>query len=85
MQAPRGAIFDRNGNYLAISSEIPIICVNPLRIPDKETAAGLLAGMLNLNQDECLDGSVHAAAIAHRGYLVVDPTPSEEEVDAAES
>ena len=81
VQAPRGAIYDRNGHYLAISSEIPIICVNPLRIPDKETAAGLLAGILNLNRQDVLNDLLRAA-IAHRGYLVVDPNPSEEQVDA---
>jgi cell division protein FtsI (penicillin-binding protein 3) len=81
VQAPRGAIYDRNGNYLAISSEIPIICVNPLRIPDKETAAGLLAGILKLNRQDVLNDLLRAA-IAHRGYLVVDANPSEDEVDA---
>ena len=50
IEAPRGAILDRNGNYLAISSEVPIVCVNPLRIPDKDTAAALLAGVLNLDK-----------------------------------
>jgi cell division protein FtsI (penicillin-binding protein 3) len=81
VQAPRGAIYDRNGHYLAISSEIPIICVNPLRIPDKETAAGLLAGILKLNRQDVLNDLLRAA-IAHRGYLVVDADPSEDEVDA---
>jgi cell division protein FtsI (penicillin-binding protein 3) len=81
VQAPRGAIYDRNGNYLAISSDVPIICVNPLRIPDKETAAGLLAGVLKLNRQDVLNDLLRAA-ISHRGYLVVDPTPSENEVDA---
>ena len=74
VQAPRGAIYDRNGNYLAISSEIPIICVNPLRIPDKETAAGLLAGVLHLNKTDVLNDLLRAAA-TRRGYLVVDPMP----------
>lgn len=81
VQAPRGAIYDRNGNFLAISSEIPIICVNPLRIPDKETAAGLLAGILKLNRQDVLNDLLRAA-IAHRGYLVIDPNPTEDEVDA---
>lgn len=81
LQAPRGAIYDRNGNYLAISSEIPIICVNPLRIPDKETAAGLLAGVLHLNRTDVLNDLLRAAA-TRRGYLVVDPMPSGEELDA---
>src|SRR6476469_3575985 len=50
IQAPRGAIFDRNGNYLAISSEVPIVTVNPRRMPDKDTAAGL-RGYLIVDSD----------------------------------
>lgn len=81
VKAPRGAILDRNGNYLAISSDVPIVCVNPLRIPDKETAAAILASVLHLDQDEVLGQIVHAAA-NHRGYLVVDPDASEDEADS---
>jgi cell division protein FtsI (penicillin-binding protein 3) len=81
MDAPRGAILDRNGNYLAISSEVPIVCVNPLRIPDRETGADLLASVLNLDRDELLD-SLDRAADSHRGYLVIDPQATDQEVDA---
>jgi cell division protein FtsI (penicillin-binding protein 3) len=81
IEAPRGAILDRNGNYLAISSDIPIICVNPLRIPDKDTAASLLSGILNLDKDEVFGRIVHAAT-THRGYLVIDKAPTHEEVEA---
>ena len=81
IEAPRGAILDRNGNYLAISSDVPVVCVNPLRIPDKDTAAALLAGVLNLDKDELLDQLLHAAAV-HRGYLVVDNRATEQEVEA---
>jgi cell division protein FtsI (penicillin-binding protein 3) len=81
IEAPRGAILDRNGNYLAISSDVPIVCVNPLRIPDKDTAASLLSGMLNLDKDEVFGRIVRAAA-AHRGYLVIDKNPAEEAVEA---
>jgi cell division protein FtsI (penicillin-binding protein 3) len=80
-KAPRGAILDRNGSYLAISSDVPIVCVNPLRIPDKETAAAILASVLHLDQDEVL-GQIVQAAANHRGYLVVDPEASEGEVDS---
>jgi cell division protein FtsI (penicillin-binding protein 3) len=81
IEAPRGAIFDRNGNYLAISSEAPIVCVDPLRIPDKDTAASLLAGVLNLDKDELLDQILHAAA-TRRGYLIIDNRATAEEVEA---
>ncbi|HXR78209.1 MAG TPA: penicillin-binding transpeptidase domain-containing protein [Bryobacteraceae bacterium] len=81
IQAPRGAIFDRNGNYLAISSEVPIVTVNPLRMPDKDTAAGLLASVLHLDKQEIFSDLVSAAA-RHRGYLIVDSDASQAEVDA---
>jgi cell division protein FtsI (penicillin-binding protein 3) len=81
IEAPRGAILDRNGNYLAISSEVPIVCVNPLRIPDKDTAAALLGGILNLNKDDVLAAILHAAAM-HRGYLVIDKEATEEQVES---
>lgn len=81
IQAPRGAIFDRNGNYLAISSEVPIVTVNPVRMPDKDTGAGLLASVLHLDRQEILDDLLSAAA-RHRGYLVVDADASQAEVDA---
>lgn len=81
IEAPRGAIFDRNGNYLAISSQAPVVCVDPLRIPDKDTAASLLAGVLNLDKDELLSQILHAAA-TRRGYLVIDNRATAEEVEA---
>src|SRR5689334_4588805 len=43
VEARRGSIFDRNGNLLAISSPSHLVVVNPRRIPDRATAAGLLA------------------------------------------
>jgi cell division protein FtsI (penicillin-binding protein 3) len=79
--APRGAILDRNGNYLAISSEVPIVCVNPLRIPDKDTAAALLASILDLDKAELL-ANLQRAAASRRGYLVVDARATGAEVDA---
>ena len=81
IQAPRGTIFDRNGNYLAISSEVPIVTVNPRRMPDKDTAAGLLASVLHLDKQDLLNDLVSAAA-RHRGYLIVDSDTSQAEVNA---
>ncbi len=73
VEAPRGSIFDRNGNLLAISSPSHFVVVNPKRIPDKSTAAGLLAGVLSLDAKR-LEASLDVASSNkhHSGYFVVD-------------
>ena len=80
VEAQRGSIFDRNGNLLAISSPSHQVVVNPRRIPDKTTAAELLAGVLALDAKR-LEASLDIAANTkrHSGYLVVDPHISEEQ------
>jgi cell division protein FtsI (penicillin-binding protein 3) len=77
IDAPRGAILDRNGNYLAISSPSQFVVVNPSRIPDKATAAALLARILQMDAGK-LEADLTAAAASrhHRGYYVVDPRVS---------
>lgn len=79
LEAPRGAILDRNGNYLAISSPSQIVVVNPERIPEKAFAANLLAQILGLDAGK-LQNDIEAAAKsrAHRGYFVVDQSVSAE-------
>src|SRR5947209_3384481 len=47
--ARRGAILDRQGNYLAISSPSQFAVVDPQRIPNKEIASALLARILGLD------------------------------------
>jgi len=81
--APRGAILDRNGNYLAISSPSEFVVVNPKRIPNKEIAAALLARILDLNA-ATLEKDLEAASESkhHHGYFVVDPHVSDEKADA---
>ena len=37
--APRGAIYERNGNPLALSLEHESIAINPMRVPDAAEAA----------------------------------------------
>ena len=46
VQAPRGAIYDRNGEPLAMSVQVDTVVVNPLRIPDPAVAADLLSAVL---------------------------------------
>jgi len=74
VNAPRGAIFDRDGNYLAISSPSRFVVVDPRRIPNKEIAAALLAKILALDPQK-LEADLEAAAKSrrHNGYLVIDP------------
>jgi cell division protein FtsI (penicillin-binding protein 3) len=82
LDAPRGSIFDRNGNYLAISSASQFVVVNPNRIPNKEIAAALLAGILGLDARK-LQRDLEAAAASRRrrGYFVVDPHVSNDKAD----
>jgi cell division protein FtsI (penicillin-binding protein 3) len=79
IEAQRGAIFDRDGNYLAISSPSRFVVVDPKRIPNKELAAALLAKILGLDPAK-LDADLEAAARSrrHNGYFVVDQRVSPE-------
>lgn len=72
--AQRGAIFDRSGSVLAISSASQFAVVNPKRIPNKDIAAALLAGVLQIDAKR-LEASLEVAAGSkhHNGYFVVDP------------
>jgi cell division protein FtsI (penicillin-binding protein 3) len=73
VEAPRGAIYDRNGSLLAISSASNILVVNPRRIPNKEIAAALLGRILHMDAQR-LQNSLETAAASkhHSGFLVVD-------------
>ncbi|HEY3935991.1 MAG TPA: penicillin-binding protein [Bryobacteraceae bacterium] len=83
IEAPRGSLFDRNGNLLAISSASHLVVVNPKRIPDKEIAAALLARILKLDAGK-LQGYLEKAAESkrHNGYFVVDNHVTDEQAAA---
>lgn len=68
LKPPRGAIFDRNGQPLAMSVAVDSVCINPLRIPDIPVAVDILSAALNLNKDELL-GRIAQAAESRRGFL----------------
>lgn len=68
--APRGTIFDRNRQPLAMSVPSESVYVNPLKLPSLAIAAGFLATALDMNQAELYD-RLKQAADNHRGYLVV--------------
>jgi len=80
IEAPRGSIFDRNGNLLAISSASQFVVVNPKRIPNKDVAAALVAGILDIDAGK-LQKDIEVAARRHHGYFVVDPNVSDEKAN----
>jgi len=68
--APRGAIFDRSGQVLALSTPTITVFVNPQKLPDLGVAAQILGAELHLNQTE-LFGTIKQAYDNGRGYLVI--------------
>jgi cell division protein FtsI (penicillin-binding protein 3) len=72
IDAPRGSIYDRNGSVLAISSNSHIAVVNPKRVPNKELAAAMLAGILQQDAAQLQEYLEKTAESRKRGgYLVV--------------
>ncbi|MCW5966581.1 MAG: hypothetical protein KIT83_21260, partial [Bryobacterales bacterium] len=69
--APRGAVYDRAGNPLAVSLEHESIAINPMRIPKAVGAAGaaeMLAGALGLNR-KTLEQKIERYQGNRRGFL----------------
>ncbi len=66
--APRGTIYDRTGHPLAMSVPTESVYINPLKVPDLDFAATLLARALNLDRVE-LYGDMKNAYENHRGFL----------------
>src|SRR5947209_6311969 len=64
--APRGAILDRNGRVLALSTPTVSVYVNPQKVPDLGVAAQILAAELHLNHAE-LFGDMKQAYESGRG------------------
>jgi cell division protein FtsI (penicillin-binding protein 3) len=78
IRAPRGAIFDRNGQPLAMSVAVDSVCINPLRVPDLAVAAEILSKVLLVDGRELL-GKMQAAVENRRGFLWVKRKVSPEE------
>src|SRR4051794_26374816 len=66
--APRGAILDRNGQVLAMSTPAVSVFVNPMKVPDLGVAAQILAAELHLDQAG-LYADMRQAFENHRGFL----------------
>ena len=80
--AERGAIVDCNGNVLAMNAPTKVAVVNPLLIRDREFAAKLISGILNLDSKKLEEELETAARPPQKGFLVVAPRVSAEEVEA---
>jgi len=48
--APRGSIFDRTGQVLAMSVPMDSVYIDPLQAPDLQVAADILSGILDLDR-----------------------------------
>ncbi len=79
IEAVRGAIVDRNGAYLAISSPSLIAVVDPLRIANMGTAAGLLGTILEMDTGKLQQDLEAAVRSKHPGYFVVDSHVTEDQ------
>jgi cell division protein FtsI (penicillin-binding protein 3) len=82
--APRGAIFDRNGRALALSTPTVSVYLNPKKVPDFGVAAQILAAELHLNQKELYAALVEASENG-RGYLIIKRKASYEEAERLRS
>ena len=76
--APRGTIFDRNGQPLAMSVPTESVSIDPMRAPDLGVASELLALVLHMDRAD-LYGKMQAAHDNHRGFLWVKRQISYEE------
>jgi cell division protein FtsI (penicillin-binding protein 3) len=78
IKAPRGAIFDRYGQRLAMSLPAESVCVDPLRVPDLSVASDVLSKVLNLDAGDLL-AKMKTAVDDHRGFLWVKRKITREE------
>jgi cell division protein FtsI (penicillin-binding protein 3) len=82
--APRGPIFDRTGQALAMSIPTESVFVNPLRVPDMGVASEILARILDLDAGE-LRNRMRSAYDHQRGFLVVKRKISSAEAEQLRS
>ena len=70
LRAPRGTIFDRDGEELALSVPATTIAVNPRQVEDPEGTAATFAEILGLSRDR--QDELEAAMVAKdRGFVYV--------------
>jgi cell division protein FtsI (penicillin-binding protein 3) len=80
IHAPRGSIYDRNGQPLAISVPVDSVSVNPQQIADPQMASVVLGTFLKLDQGT-LYKRLATAKTNHKGFLWIkhDMDPFETE------
>jgi cell division protein FtsI (penicillin-binding protein 3) len=78
IHAPRGSIFDRHGQLLAMSVPMESVFVNPRQVPDLSLASDLLGRVLQLNRKQ-LQERLEAAKERGRGFLWVKRRVTPEE------
>lgn len=84
VRAPRGVIFDRNGQELAMSVSVESVVINPSTVPDAPVAANVLARILHLDERELL-AKIEAAVTSRRGFLWVKRKITDEEAQKLRS
>jgi cell division protein FtsI (penicillin-binding protein 3) len=70
IQPERGALYDRNGEPLAMNIPVEAVSVNPREVADPDLAAALLAPILRLDE-RAVSARIAAAAQAGSGYLSI--------------
>ena len=70
IEAPRGSIYDRSGEPLAMSVSMHSVFVNPKHVPDIGVASEILAGILEIDPAK-LFGRMKWALDNNRGFLWV--------------
>jgi len=79
--APRGTIFDRSGQPLAMSVQTESVYINPLKVPDLGVASELLALVLHLDR-AALYEKMQQAYDNDRGFLWVKRKITQEEAES---
>lgn len=68
--APRGTIFDRFGNPMAVSTAASSVVVDPKHVENPQYAAGFLASLLHLDRDVLLEKILLAQQKGRRELVV---------------
>lgn len=82
--APRGSVFDRNGQPIAMSVPMASISVNPQHLPDLEVAANLLSRILELDRVTLL-ARLKSAQDFGRGFVWVKRRTTPEQAESLRS